>query len=90
MKKYDLIFLISGLILCAIVWIELFTGGYGRGLTVYNVSIARFWAFHSACSFFYSIISFNVEKKTRKTNIILLFYSIFTTGIIIFIIFKGI
>lgn len=90
MKKYDLILLTAGLILCCLVWIEFFTGGYGRGLTFYNVFIARVWAFLAAISLFYSIISFNVEKGIRKTNIILLFYSLITIAVVMFVIFTGI
>ncbi|MCX7699097.1 MAG: hypothetical protein N2114_06510 [Candidatus Goldbacteria bacterium] len=90
MKKYDLIFLILGLIFCVLVWFEFFTGGYDRGLTVYNVFIARLWAFLAAVSLFYSIISFNAERQTRKTNIILLFYSIITIAVIIYVIFAEI
>jgi len=90
MKKYDVIFLIIGLILCCLVWIEFFTGGYGRGLTFYNVFIARMWAFLAAVSLFYSIISFGVEKKVRKTNIILLVYSIITIAVVIWVILVGI
>ncbi len=90
MKKYDLIFLIINIILCCLVWIEFFTGGYGRGLTFYNVLIARLWAFLAAVSLFYSIVSFNLEKKVRKTDIILLLYSIITIAVVVWIIFAGI
>lgn len=90
MKKYDLILLIAGLILCCLVWIEFFTGGYGRELTFYNVFIARMWAFLAVISLFYSIISFNVENNIRKTSIILLFYSLITIAVVMFVIFIGI
>jgi|DewCreStandDraft_4_1066084.scaffolds.fasta_scaffold11180_7 hypothetical protein len=90
MKKFDISFLLINIILCCLVWIEFFTGGYGRGLTFYNVLIARLWAFIAAISIFYSIISFNIEKKIRKTNIILLIYSLITIGVVLFVIIAGV
>ncbi|MBP7792409.1 MAG: hypothetical protein KA120_05040 [Candidatus Goldbacteria bacterium] len=90
MKKFDLIFLIVQIIFCSLVWIEFFTGGYERGLTFYNVFIARVWAFLAAISSFYSIISFNAEENVRKTNVVLLVYSLITIGVVLFVILAGI
>jgi hypothetical protein len=90
MKKFDLISLIVQIMFCSLVWIEFFAGGYERGLTFYNVFIARIWAFLAVISLFYSIVSFNAEKNVRKTNVILLIYSMITIGVVLFVILAGI
>lgn len=88
MTKADWILAVINSVLCVLVWIEFFTGGYSYGLTYYNVAIARGWVFMAAISLIYFLFTLQ-GKKPRILAVCLAAYSLLTVVAAVIIVVLG-